>query len=303
MTTAFMPRAFIPYSQLAAACASWQQIPLTGRTARRTLNLTDKKADWKAALATLQRFANSPGYQAPLDLQAHAALENYWGWQAAGQEACHLLIYGIDLGLPGDVLRPIYLEIVALWKDAATVASHARTSMRQATGEDYGVPAPINALSAEYKYAVILMALAVLLDAPEEIPAIIEQVLDFDTDRLLDYLSAAAIELEEVNETLFHPRPYGALLPFFELLGEPSPKPLVAYVQAQYADFLRLSPSQQKKGKPWLGTFFWALEVGALSVLYGWDDAELRTLPHYPADLVDFAHTHNQSAEPESGDF
>lgn len=290
-------------NQLTQALQSWKQIPLTSLSPRRTLNLADKKADWNAALATLQRFAASPGYQAPLNLQAHAALENYWGWQAAGQEACHLLIYGVDLGLPGDVLRPIYLETVALWKDAAAVASHARTSMSQATGEDYGVPAPINARSAEYQYAVILMALAVLLDAPEEIPAIVEQVLAFDTDRLLDYLSAAAIELEEVNEALFHPRPYGALLPFFELLGEPSPEPLVAYVQTQYADFLCLTPSQQKKGQPWLGTFFWALEVGALSVLYGWDDAALRALPHYPADLVDFAHAHSQSTEHESGDF
>lgn len=294
---------FMPHGDLANACAQWKSIALTGLTPRRKLNLTDKKADWNAALATLQRFAASPGYQAPLNLQAHAALENYWGWQAAGQEACHLLIYGIDLGLPGDVLRPIYLETVALWKDTAAVASHARTSMSQATGDEYGVPAPINTRSAEYKYAVILMALAVLLDAPEEIPAIVEQVLAFDTDRLLDYLSAAALEVEEVNETLFHPRPYGALLPFFELLGEPSPEPLVAYVQTQYADFLRLSPSQQKKGKPWLGTFFWALEVGALSVLYGWDDAALRALPHYPADLVDFANAHSQNAEPESGDF
>lgn len=112
---------------------------------------------------------------------------------AAGQGACHLLIYGIDLGLPGDVLRTIYLETVALWKDVATVASHARASMSEATGEDYGVPAPINARSAEYKHAVILMALAVLLDEPEEIPAIVEQVLAFDTDRLLDYLSTAAV--------------------------------------------------------------------------------------------------------------
>ncbi|QXZ08301.1 DUF1911 domain-containing protein [Comamonas sp. Y33R10-2] len=276
-------------NQLTQALQSWKQIPLTSLNPRRALNLADKKADWKAALATLQRFTNSPGYQTPFALQAHAALENYWGWQAAGQEACHLLIYGLDLGLPGNVLRPIYLETVALWKDTAAVAHHARASMSQTTGEDYGVPAPINARSAEYKYAVILMALAVLLDAPEEIPAIVEQVLAFDTDRLLDYLSAAAIEVQEVNETLFHPRPYGALLPFFELLGEPSPEPLVAYVQTQYADFLRLSPSQQKKGKLWLGTFFWALEVGALSVLYGWDDVALRDLPHYPADLVDFA--------------
>lgn len=217
-----------------------------------------------------------------------------------GKRPAICCIYGMDLGLPCDVLRPIYLETVALWKDTATVASHARTSMSQATDADYGVPAPINTRSAEYQYAVILMALAVLLDAPEEIPAIVEQVLGLETDRLLDYLSAAAIALEEVNETLFHSRPYGALLPFFELLGEPSPEPLVSYVQTQYADFLRLSPQQQKKGKPWLGTFFWALEVGALSVLYGWDDAQLRTLPHYPADLVDYAR--QRTAAAESGD-
>lgn len=288
---------FMPHGDLANACAQWKSIALTGLTARRKLNLTDKKADWNAALATLQRFAANPGYQAPLDFQAHAALENYWGWQAAGQEACCLLIYGLDLGLPGTVLRPIYLETVALWQDAAAVAGHARASMSQTTGDDYGVLAPINTRSAQYRYAVILMALAVLLDAPEEIPAIVEQVLAFDTDRLLDYLSAAAIELEEVNETLFQPRPYGALLPFFELLGEPSPQPLVGYVQTQYVDFLRLSPQQQKKGKPWLGPFFWALEVGALSVLYGWDDTQLRALPHYPADLVDFAQARAGQAE------
>lgn len=293
-----MTNVFMPYSQLAAACASYQQIPLTGIRPRRSLHLADKKADWKGALAALQRFAASPGYQAPLELQAHAALENYWEWQAAGQEACHLLMYGIDLGLHGDVLRPIYLETVALWKDAATVASHARSCMAQATGEDYGVPAPIHARGAEYRYAVILMALAVLLDAPEEIPTIVDQVLDFDTDRLLDYLSAAAIEIEEACETLFHRRPYGALLPFFEQLGEPSPEPLIGYVQTQYTDFLRQSPKQQKKGGPWLGTFAWALEVGALSVLYGWDDTAMRALPPYPADLVDYAQQRMAQAEP-----
>ncbi|HFK2946016.1 TPA: PoNe immunity protein domain-containing protein [Stenotrophomonas maltophilia] len=31
------------------------------------------------------------------------------------------------------------------------------------------------------------------------------------------------------------------------------------------------------------------IEVAALVVLYGGDDATLRTCPHYPSDLVDFA--------------
>lgn len=292
-----MTFAFAHHSPLAPAVAQLAALSLASLQPRRTLHRADKQSDWNAALATMRRFAASPGYQAPLQLQGHAALENYWHWQAAGHEACHLLVYGIDLGLPGAALRPWYLATVALWKDAAAVAQHARDSMQAATGAPYGVPAPITTRSSEYRYAVTLMALAVLLDAPEELPALVEQVLAFDTDRLLDYLSAAAITLEEVNETLFHRRPYGALLPFFEQLGEPSPTPLVDYVQTQYADFLRQSPSQQKKGAPWLGTCAWALEVGALSVLYGWDDAALRALPHYPADLVDFA---RESLEKES---
>ena len=284
-------------SQLKIATEKWAAIPLTGLKPRRPLNLSDKKADWKGALATLKRFAASSGYQRPLDLQAHAALENYWQWQSTAQEACHLLIYGIDLGLSGDVLRPIYLETVALWLDAATVAANARASMAQQGGEEFGVPPPITTRGNEYRYAVILLALASLLDAQDDVPAMVEQVLVFDTDQLLDYLSAGAMELQEVNETLFHKRPYGAMRPFFEQLNEALPDPLVPYLQTQYAEFLKLSPKQQKKGAPWQGTFYWALEVAALAVLYGWEDEALRASTHYPADLVDYARQHMQQVQ------
>ena len=206
---------FMPHGDLANACAQWKSIALTGLTPRRKLNLTDKKADWNAALATLQRFAASPGYQAPLNLQAHSALENYWGWQAAGQEACHLLIYGIDLGLSGDQLRPIYQETVALWLDAAAVAAHARASMSQHSGEDFGVPPPITTRGYEYRHAVILLALASLLDAQDEVPAIVEQVLAFDTDQLLDYLSAGALELQQAA--------YGTAYDILDRLGQLAP--------------------------------------------------------------------------------
>lgn len=265
---------------------------LTGLTPRRKLDLADKKADWKEALAALRRFAASPGYREPMAMQAHAALDNCWQWQEAGRQACRLLIYGVDLGLAGAVLRPIYLETVSLWKDAAAVAGHARTSMAAETGEPYGVEPVLSTRGNDYPHAVILLALASLLDAQDEVPAIVEQVLAFDTDRLLDYLSAGAIELHTVNEALFHKRPYGALLPFFEQLDEALPDPLQPYLKAQYEEFHRLSPKQQKKGGPWLGTYYWALEAAALSVLYGWDDTVLRGSPCYPSDLVDFARTH-----------
>ena len=85
-------------------------------------------------MSTLKRFAGSDRYKAPQEFKAHAALENYWKWQEVGEQARWLLIYGIDLGLGGNVLRPIYQEVAALWIDAASVAEHARASMAQETG-------------------------------------------------------------------------------------------------------------------------------------------------------------------------
>ena len=148
-----MSQTFQHHGQLAAACAEWAKISLTGLQPRRNLNLSDKKADWKEALSALKRFANSDSYKAHQDFQAHAALENYWKWKEAGEQARWLLIYGIDLGLNGDVLRPIYQEVTALWIDAASVAEQVRASMAQETGEDYGVAPPINTRADDYAVA------------------------------------------------------------------------------------------------------------------------------------------------------
>ena len=278
---------FTHCSQLHEACAQWAQIALTDLKPRRKLDLSDKKADFQEALSALKRFAKSSGYKAPQKLKAHAALENAWLWQAAAQQACQLLIYGIDLGLTPAVLRPIFMETAALWRDTAQVFQHAQQAMSKESGEPYGVPAAIVTSSSEYKYAVQLLSLAVLLDAQEEISHLLEHVLAFDTDRLLDYLCAGVLELEEASETLYHRRPYGQLLPFFEQLGEAQPDLLRPYLQSEYEDFMLLSPKQQKKAGPWMGTGYWALEVAALSVLYDWDDTLLRESPNYPVDLVD----------------
>lgn len=282
---AAMRNAFLPSGQLAAACAAWTRIPLTATPPRRPLNLADTKAGWTQALSALTRFAGSAGYQTPQAFAAQAARENYGQWQQAGKQAHGLLVHGIDLGLSGDVLRPVYQEIVVLWRDAAGVA---------------GVAAPISSRSADYPIGVTLLSLATLLDVQEAVPALVEQVLAFDTDQLLDYLSAGALELQEVSETLYHPHTYGALRPFFEQVTEALPEPLLPYLQTQYLEFFQRSPQQQKKGRPWLGTGYWALEVAALAVLYGWEDRALRSSPHYPADLVDYAR--GRLAQGGSGD-
>lgn len=298
-----MTQTFQHRGQLAAASAEWAKIPLTGLTPRRALNLADKKADWKSTVSALKRFALSDEYKEPLDdSDAYITLTNYGKWQEMGEEARWLLVYGIDLGLSGDVLRPIYQEIAALYCDMGALHQQAITGMTQETGKDYGVSAPIQTRTNDYRIAVTLLALASLLDAQDDVPAIVEHALAFDTDQLLDYLSAGGLQLQEVSEELFHKRPYGGMRPFFDQM-EALPDPLLPYLQTQYTEFFKLSPKQQKKGGQWLGTGGWALEVGALAVLYGWDDAALRSCARYPADLVDYARSRMaQQAEQPSAD-
>ena len=291
-----MTQIFLHRGQLVKASAEWAKIPLTSLTPRRALNLADKKEDWKSAVSALKCFAHSYEYKDPLDISdGYIALTNYGKWQEMGEEARSLLTYGIDLGLSCDVLRSIYQEVAALYCDMGTLQQQAIISMTKEKGEDYGVPPPLQTRTDDYRIAVTLLSLASLLDVQNEVPAIVEHALAFDTDQLLDYLSAGGLQLEQVSEELFHKRPYGGIRPFFEQL-EALPDPLRPYLQSQYTEFLKLSPKQQKKGGKWLGSGYWALEVGALAVLYDWDDAALRNCPHYPADLVDYARSRLNAA-------
>ena len=70
------------------------------------------------------------------------------------------------------------------------------------------------------------------------------------------------------------------------------PSLLAGYLQTQYRDFFQLAPKAQKRTRRLVGPNawgYWALEVAAMAVVYGGDDAVLRTCPHYPSDLVDYA--------------
>ncbi|ENZ0359900.1 sigma factor [Pseudomonas aeruginosa] len=49
-----------------------------------------------------------------------------------------------------------------------------------------------------------------------------------------------------------------------------------------------LSPKTRRLTGPYAWGW-WAMEVSALGVLYGWDDGVLRASPHYLGDLVDYA--------------
>ncbi|HEJ1110181.1 TPA: DUF1911 domain-containing protein [Pseudomonas aeruginosa] len=159
-------------------------------------------------------------------------------------------------------------------------------------GELFGLDVVISMLADDQAIRGVLLAMGVLLDAQELIPALVEEVLQFDTDRLLDYLGAAAIGLTSASEETFHPRPFGQLRAFFEEADGSDAQALAPYLQSQYREFFQLSPKAQKKTRRLTGPYawgWWAMEVSALGVLYGWDDGVLRASPHYLGDLVDYA--------------
>jgi hypothetical protein len=72
----------------------------------------------------------------------------------------------------------------------------ARDSLQQ-QGHDIALAASLQPRTTQhYEYALQLLSLGVLLDAQERLPALVEKVLCFDTDRVLDYLTAPALSQE-----------------------------------------------------------------------------------------------------------
>nr|WP_134602739.1 DUF1911 domain-containing protein [Pseudomonas aeruginosa] len=279
-------------NRLAEALPLWRNLARTDRAPRRNIDLADWKADWRELIAALDRFSRSHGYRQPFAAQGHAALENAWAWGQAAENASTLLLKAIDRGLAGAELRSIYLETAALWLDYSRLLGAARDSLREQGEVDFETAPALAPRTGQYPFALQLLAMGVLLDAQELIRALVEEVLQFDTDRLLDYLGAAALGLTSASEETFHPRPFGQLRAFFEEADGSDAQALAPYLQSQYREFFQLSPKAQKKTRRLTGPYawgWWAMEVSALGVLYGWDDGVLRAAPHYLGDLVDYA--------------
>ncbi len=198
-------------NRLAEALPLWRNLARTDRAPRRNIDLADWKADWRELIAALDRFSRSHGYRQPFAAQGHAALENAWAWGQAAENASTLLLKAIDRGLAGAELRSIYLETAALWLDYSRLLGAARDSLHEQGEVDFETAPALAPRTGQYPFALQLLAMGVLLDAQELIPALVEEVLQFDTDRLLDYLGAAALGLTSASEETFHPRPFGQL--------------------------------------------------------------------------------------------
>jgi hypothetical protein len=271
-------------SHLIAHC---QALPLAQLEPRRKLHLGNWQEDWDDNLAMLQAFVDEGAHDVSTQTMDSGALqEACLQWNNAAETASTLLRLALDRGVPAQLLRPLYLGVVSVWRAYADLLQHARDSGSAHTAQ------AIRPDTSQYPFALQLLAMGVLLDEQGEIPALVEHVLHFQTDRLLDYLSAAATGLQEASDACWHPQPFEGLNDFLDQYGEVLPDPLLPYLNQHYGQFFALTPAQQKRHNRLVGPQawgWWALEVAALVVLYDLDDSALREHPHYPADLVDYA--------------
>lgn len=281
-TTAMHAYADIP--QLIAQCKNFTLATLEPR---RSLHMASWQEEWDDQLAMLDSLTQEAAYGEAIDaMDADTLQDACLQWENAAQTASTLLRLAVDRGVPAPALRNMYGQVVSVWHAYAQVLQHAREAGFAPT------PQAIRPETAEYQFALQLLCLGVLLDEEGEIPAIVEHVLHARTDRLLDYLSAAAIDLQEASDGYFHPQPFEGLNDFLDQYGEVLPDPLLPYLVQHYSRFFALSPSAQTNHARLTGPQawgWWAWEVGALVALYGLDDSALREHPHYPADLVDYA--------------
>jgi len=270
--------------QLIAQC---QHLPLAALEPRRSLHLPSWQEEWDDNIAMLTSFVQEGLYGMPIaDIDADTQQDACPQWENAAQTASTLLRLALDRGVPAHALRPLYLAVVSVWHAYAAVLEQARDAGSAHT------PHAIRTETTEYQFALQLLALGVLLDEEGEIPAIVDRLLHGRTDRLLDYLSAAATGLQEASDDCLHPQPFEGLSEFLDQYGDITPDPLLPYMEQHYQRFFALTPQAQKAHPRLTGAQawgWWALEVGALVALYELDDSALRDQPHYPADLVDYA--------------
>lgn len=275
------------HADIPALMAQCQSLPLANFEPRRSLHMANWQDKWDECLAILSAWVQDPACtQTASEVDANILQETCVQWENASHTASTLLRLALDRGAPPEPLRVLYVQVVAVWRAYAHVLQHAHQA---------GCAAKSHAIrpeTVEYQFALQLLCLAVLLDEEGEIPSIVEELLCGKTDRLLDYLSAAAMDLEEASDDYWHTLPFEGLNDFLDQYGQVLPDPLLPYLDQHYSRFFALPLAEQKHHPRLQGTHagsWWALEVAALVVLYELDDKALRAHPHYPADLVDDA--------------
>lgn len=174
-------------------------------------------------------------------------------------EITYLIRLGYDLGLTADQIRDIYQSVYAFWLAYADLLS-----LIQQQGHSTGITAI--QLTTDYAHALLLLCCAICYGDETDIVKIIDGLLGYSSDCLIDLISYPYLEVESISPA------YAVSYPFQQL-----DQLLNTSVDASsIGEYVEQIERDQQQGKYWSKKFYhqialfgkWRFEALILCKLY-----------------------------------
>ncbi|WP_436868745.1 DUF1911 domain-containing protein [Acinetobacter courvalinii] len=188
-------------------------------------------------------------------------------------EITYLIRLGYDLGLTADQIRDIYQSVYAFWLAYADLLS-----LIQQQGHSTGITAI--QLATDYAHALLLLCCAICYGDETDIVKIIDGLLGYPSDCLIDLISYPYLEVESISSD------YAVSYPFQQL-----DQLLNTSVDASsIGEYVEQIERDQQQGKYWSKKLFhqialfgkWRFEVLILCKLYQIDLNEMTQYQSVP---------------------
>lgn len=193
-------------------------------------------------------------------------------------EITYLIRLGYDLGLEAHQIRDIYQSVYAFWLAYADLLS-----LIQQQGHSTGITAI--QLATDYAHALLLLCCAICYGDETDIVKIIDGLLGYPSDCLIDLISYPYLEVESISPD------YAVNYPFQQL-----DQLLNTRVDASsVGEYLEQIERDQQQGKYWSKKFFhqielfgkWRFEALILCKLYQIDLDEMKQYQSFPDVFLD----------------
>lgn len=188
-------------------------------------------------------------------------------------EITYLIRLGYDLGLTADQIRDIYQSVYAFWLAYADLLS-----LIQQQGHSTGITAI--QLATNYAHALLLLCCAICYGDETDIVKIIDGLLGYPSDYLIDLISYPYLEVESISSA------YAVSYPFQQL-----DQLLNTGVDtSSIGEYVEQIERDQQQGKYWSKKFFhhivlfgkWRFEALILCKLYQIDLNEMTQYQSFP---------------------
>ncbi|NIE96820.1 DUF1911 domain-containing protein [Acinetobacter sp. Tr-809] len=210
------------------------------------------------------------------DLDVYQLLEQEIYLKNFCLELTYLIRLAYDLGLPSTQIREIYLSVYQFW-----LAYSDLRSLIQSHGQQLGVAAI--ELTTDYSHALLLLCCAMCYGDEADIIKILDGLLAYPSDRLIDLISYPYLDVETISENYAVDYPFKQLDSLLNTTVDVSTMNL----------YLQQIEHDQQQGKYWTKKFFhkiallgkWRFEALMICKLYAIELGEIKNLASFPNEF------------------